>query len=48
MNLIDMVLIGLVLLYMLNGYYRGFLPSVANLGGFIISWISGLIFYLAL
>ena len=45
MNIIDLVLIGIILLYVLNGVYRGFLPSIANLAGFFISWISSLIFF---
>ncbi len=39
MNVIDIVIIGVILLYMLNGFYRGFLPSLLNLGGFLVSWL---------
>lgn len=45
MNIIDIVLLAIMLLYVLNGFYRGFLPSIANLGGFFLSWISALIFF---
>ena len=45
MNIIDFVILGLVLMYVLNGVYRGFLPSIANLAGFFLSWISSLIFF---
>lgn len=45
MNIIDLVVIGLLLLYFLNGMYRGFLPSLLNLGGFFLSWLGAFIGY---
>ena len=45
MNLIDLIIIGLLLLYVLNGFYRGFLPSVLNLGGFVLAWILSFLTY---
>lgn len=45
MNFLDVIIIVLIALYALNGLYRGFIPSLLNLGGFFISWISALIFH---
>lgn len=45
MNFLDIIIIGLIVLYAVNGLYRGFIPSLLNLGGFFVSWISALIFY---
>ena len=45
MNFLDIIIIGLIVLYAVNGLYRGFIPSILNLGGFFVSWISALIFY---
>ena len=45
MNIIDYVVIGLIALYALNGLYRGFLPSVLNLGGFFVSWVTAFLTY---
>jgi len=39
LNIIDYIVIGMIALYVLNGIYRGFLPSLLNLGGFFASWI---------
>ena len=43
--MIDLIIIGLLLLYFLTGMYRGFLPSLLNLGGFFLSWIGSFIGY---
>ena len=45
MNIIDIVILGFILLYALNGMYKGFLPSLLNLGGFFLSWIGAFLFY---
>ena len=45
MNIIDIVILGCILLYALNGMYKGFLPSLLNLGGFFLSWIGAILFY---
>lgn len=45
MNFIDVIVIVLIILYGLNGLYRGFLPSILNLGGFFLSWICAFLFY---
>lgn len=39
MNIIDIIVLGLLVLFILNGIYRGFLPSILNLGGLFFSWI---------
>ncbi len=44
MNIIDIFVIAFILLYVLNGVYRGFLPSVLNIVGFFTSWIAAYIF----
>ncbi len=45
MNILDIVVIGLILLYALNGLYRGFIPSLLNLAGFFFSWIFSFLTY---
>lgn len=45
MNLIDWVVVGLIILFVLNGIYRGFLPSLLNLGGFFLAWIISFLAY---
>jgi len=45
MNILDIIVIGAILLYVLNGFYRGFLPSLLNLGGFFISWLVSFVTY---
>ncbi len=45
MNIIDIVILGIILLYVLNGLHKGFLPSLLNLGGFFLSWIGAFLFY---
>jgi len=45
MNIIDIIVIGLLLLFVLNGIYRGFLPSVMNLAGLFVSWIVSFLAY---
>lgn len=45
MNIIDLVVIVLILLYVLNGIYRGFVPSLMNLGGFFVSWVVAFLTY---
>jgi len=45
MNILDIVIIGLILLYVLNGIYRGFIPSLFNLAGFFFSWIISFLTY---
>ena len=45
MNIIDYIVIGLIVLYGLNGLYRGFMPSVLNLGGFFVSWVVAFLSY---
>lgn len=45
MNIIDLLVIVFIGLYVLNGIYRGFLPSILNLGGFFVSWILSFLTY---
>ena len=45
MNILDYIVIGLIALYVLNGVYRGFIPSLLNLGGFFVSWIVAFLTY---
>lgn len=45
MNFLDIIIIVLIALYVLNGVYRGFIPSLLNLGGFFVSWIGAFIGY---
>lgn len=44
MNIIDIVILGLIVLYFVSGAYRGFLPSLLNLGAFLVSWITSAVF----
>ena len=39
MNWLDGIVLAFIIIYVLNGIYRGFLPSMLNLGGFFLSWI---------
>ena len=45
MNIIDIIVLGLLALFLMNGIYRGFLPSVMNLAGTFISWIIAFLGY---
>ena len=45
MNALDITVLCLILLYALNGMYRGFIPSILNLGGFFLSWVLSFLFY---
>jgi len=45
MNIIDIIVICLILLYALNGANKGFLPSIANLCSFFLSWIISFLCY---
>lgn len=45
MNLIDLAVIVILLLYVAYGVYRGFLGSMLNLSAFIGSWITSSILY---
>ena len=45
MNIIDTIIVCLILLYALNGLYRGFLPSILNLGMFFLSWLISFLCY---
>lgn len=45
MNIVDIVVVVLIGLYVLNGLYRGFIPSLINLGGFFLSWIISFLTY---
>ena len=45
MHIMDILVIGLLAFYFLSGLYRGFLPSLLNLGGFFLSWIGAFIGY---
>ena len=45
MNIIDIVILGILALFLLNGIYRGFLPSIMNLAGLFISWIVSFLAY---
>ena len=48
LNAIDIVLLFLVLLSVLNGYRRGFIHGVLDLGGWVLSLIAALRYYHAL
>lgn len=39
MNIVDMIIIGLIALSVIIGFYRGFIQSVLNLGGCLISFL---------
>jgi len=45
MNIIDIIILALLALFFLNGFYRGFLPSVMNLAGTFVSWIIAFLTY---
>ena len=45
MNIIDIVVIVLIGLYFLNGLYRGFIPSLLNIGAFRLSWLGAFFGY---
>ena len=45
MNFIDYIVIGLVLVYILSGIYRGFLTSLMNMGAVFLSWIISFLAY---
>ena len=43
MNIIDCVILFLLCLFILNGYYRGFMTTVLSIGSYILSWLVGLV-----
>ncbi|MBQ9942363.1 MAG: CvpA family protein [Christensenellaceae bacterium] len=45
MNILDITILVLIGLYVLSGLYRGFIPSLLNLGGFFISWVLSFLCY---
>ena len=45
MNIIDVIVLVLLAIYVLNGLFRGFLPSLMNLGSFFVSWIVSFLAY---
>lgn len=45
MNIIDIVVLAMLILFFLNGIYRGFLPSIMNLAGTFLSWIIAFLTY---
>ena len=45
MNIIDLIVVGILALFLMNGIYRGFLPSVLNLAGLFFSWIISFLCY---
>lgn len=45
MNIIDLVAVGLIAVCVLFGFYRGFIQSVLNLGGGLISIVSSFLIY---
>ena len=45
MNLLDIAVLFVILLFILNGLYRGFLPSLLNLCGFFVSWVASFLLY---
>lgn len=45
MNLLDLIVILILALYVLYGYYRGFFNSVLSIGAYIISWGTGMLFF---
>lgn len=44
MNLIDLFAIVMIALFVLNGYYKGFLSTLLSIGAYIVSIIFGFIF----
>ncbi|MBE5760322.1 MAG: CvpA family protein [Clostridiales bacterium] len=45
MNLIDLAVVLIFVLFVLNGLYRGFLPSLFNMCGLFVSWACAFLFY---
>ncbi|MEL7609219.1 MAG: CvpA family protein [Bacillota bacterium] len=45
MNLLDLIVILVLMLYVLYGYYRGFFHSVLSIGAYILSWGAGMLFF---
>lgn len=45
MNIIDLVAVGIIAVCVLFGFYRGFIQSVLNLGGGLISIVSSFLIY---
>ena len=45
MNILDLIVIVLIGLYFLNGFYRGFIPSLLNIGAFLVSWLGAFFSY---
>lgn len=45
MNLIDLAVLLIAALFILNGLYRGFIPSLLNICGLFVSWAAAFLFY---
>ncbi|MEA5015656.1 MAG: CvpA family protein [Candidatus Limiplasma sp.] len=45
MNIIDFIVIGIVALCVLFGFYRGFIQSVLNLGGCLLSFVGSFLIF---
>ncbi len=48
MNIVDFVIIGIVAVCILFGFYRGFIQSVLNLGGSLLSFLGSFLLYPAM
>lgn len=45
MSIFDLAIIGILGLFFISGFYRGFIPSLLNLLGFFASWILSFLTY---
>jgi len=45
MNILDIVVLALIAVFVLSGLYRGFIPSIMNLGAFFVSWVTAFLSY---
>lgn len=43
MNLIDIAVIGVLVLFILHGIYKGFLPTLLSIGAYILAWLAAIV-----
>ncbi len=43
MNLLDMAVLAVLVLFVLHGIYRGFLPTLLSIGAYILSWLVAIV-----
>ena len=43
MNLLDIAVLAVLVLFVLHGIYRGFLPTLLSIGAYILAWLVAIV-----